>query len=127
MQLTEAGFIFRLDGPGLASKGLEVHCCKGQARLLPAGIKASLVAAQSAESALGRSWATARDLGMSKARADLDWEAMTSFALDPDLVRKRRAMHSKEKECAMCGAMCAMRMMTGDNFQCPSDKDGKTA
>ena len=42
MQLTEAGFIFRLDGLGLASKGLEVHCCKGQARLIPAGIKAGL-------------------------------------------------------------------------------------
>jgi len=87
-----------------------------------AGIKASLVAAQSAETALGRPWAVARDRGMSQARADLDWEAMTSFALDPDLVRKRRATHSKEKECAMCGALCAMRMMTGDDFNCPSDK-----
>jgi phosphomethylpyrimidine synthase len=87
-----------------------------------AGIKASLLAAQSAETALGRSWAVARDAGMSKARADLDWDAMTSFALDPDLVRKRRAMHSQEKECAMCGALCAMRMMTGDDFECPSPK-----
>ena len=92
-----------------------------------AGIKASLVAAQSAETALGRPAARNRDLDMSKARAALDWDAMTALALDPDLVRKRRAVHSKEKECAMCGAMCAMRMMTGDNFQCPSDKDGKTA
>jgi phosphomethylpyrimidine synthase len=89
-----------------------------------AGIKASLVAAQSAESALGRPWAVARDLGMSKARADLDWEAMASFALDPELLHKRRAGHSKEKECAMCGALCAMRMMTGDDFECPSGKDG---
>ncbi|MEL7639159.1 MAG: phosphomethylpyrimidine synthase ThiC [Solidesulfovibrio sp.] len=84
-----------------------------------AGIKASLVAAQSAETALGRPAAVARDLGMSQARAALDWEAMTGFALDPDLVRTRRAKHSQEKECAMCGALCAMRMMTGDNFQCP--------
>ncbi|EFL50260.1 thiamine biosynthesis protein ThiC [Solidesulfovibrio fructosivorans JJ]] len=87
-----------------------------------AGIKASLVAAQSAETALGRPAAVARDLGMSKARADLDWEAMAGFALDPDLLRKRRAMHSKEKECAMCGALCAMRMMTGDSFACDADQ-----
>lgn len=89
-----------------------------------AGIKASLVAAQSAETALGRPAAVARDLGMSKARAALDWEAMAGFSLDPDLLHKRRAMHSKEKECAMCGALCAMRMMTGDNFECPDDKGG---
>ena len=86
-----------------------------------AGIKASLVAAQSAESALGRPSAVARDRGMSQARADLDWEAMAGHALDPELLRKRRAMHSGEKECAMCGALCAMRMMTGDHFEC----DGK--
>lgn len=90
-----------------------------------AGIKASLVAAQSAETALGRPAAVARNLGMSRARADLDWEAMTGFALDPDLVRKRRAMHSQEKECAMCGALCAMRMMTGDNFACPTKPETK--
>jgi len=92
-----------------------------------AGIKASLVAAQSAETALGRPWATSRDLGMSKARAALDWDAMAGFALDPDLVRKRRGGHSKEKECAMCGAMCAMRMMVGDNFECPSETGDKPA
>ena len=86
-----------------------------------AGIKASLVAAQSAETALGRPAAVGRDLGMSKARAALDWEAMAGFALDPELLHKRRAMHSQEKECAMCGALCAIRMMTGENFTC----DGK--
>jgi len=50
---------------------------------------------------------------------------MASFSLDPDLLHKRRAMHSKEKECAMCGALCAMRMMTGDSFECPPAKDGE--
>ncbi len=89
-----------------------------------AGIKASLVAAQSAETALGREWAVARNNAMSKARADLDWDAMTALALDPDIVNRRRARHSKEKECAMCGALCAMRMMTGDDFECPSPGEG---
>ncbi len=80
---------------------------------------ASRVAAQSAEAALGRSWASGRDLVMSQARAGLDWEAMAGQALDPALVRRRRAAHAAEKECAMCGALCAMRMMTRDQLACP--------
>jgi phosphomethylpyrimidine synthase len=87
------------------------------------GVLASLVAAQSAEVALGRPWATGRDLAMSKARAELDWDTMTAEALDPRLVRKRRAAHAQEKECAMCGALCAMRMMHGDNFACPQKEE----
>ena len=63
---------------------------------------------------------------MSQARADLDWEAMTELSLDPDMVRARRAKHSKEKECAMCGAMCAMRMMNTDTFDCPTTGEAKT-
>ena len=91
-----------------------------------AGIKASLIAAQSAETALGRPHAAGRDLAMSQARADLDWEAMTELSLDPDMVRARRAKHSKEKECAMCGAMCAMRMMTTETFECPTTGEAAT-
>jgi phosphomethylpyrimidine synthase len=91
------------------------------------GVMASLVAAQSAEVALGRTWATDRDLAMSKARAELDWATMTDRALDPDLVVKRRGAHAKEKECAMCGALCAMRMMTGDHFECPENKGDPAA
>ena len=88
------------------------------------GVMASLVAAQSAETALGRQWAVSRDRAMSEARAALDWGAMTDLALDPALVRARRGPHSQEKECAMCGSLCAIRMMTGDNFDCPTKKDG---
>ncbi len=78
-----------------------------------AGVKASLVAAQSAETALGRSWAVSRDLAISKARATLDWEAMANEALDPQMLRKRRENHRDERECAMCGTFCAIRMVTG--------------
>ena len=88
------------------------------------GVMASLVAAQSAETALGRQWAVSRDRAMSEARAALDWGTMTDLALDPALVRTRRGPHSQEKECAMCGSLCAIRMMTGDNFDCPTKKDG---
>ena len=79
-----------------------------------AGVKASLIAAQSAENSLGRPWAVARDLGISKARATLDWEAMTEHALDPQTLCKRRGEFHKEKECAMCGSFCAIRMLEGE-------------
>lgn len=77
------------------------------------GVKASLIAAQSAETALGRPWAVERDLNISKARAALDWEAMAGNALDPHTLRKRRKDFHQEKECAMCGSFCAIRMLEG--------------
>ena len=90
------------------------------------GVMASRVAAQSAETALGRPQALSRNRDMSRARAELDWEAMADLALDPDLVRQRRANHRNEKECAMCGALCAMRMMTDAQFECPEAGDRTT-
>ena len=77
------------------------------------GVKASLIAAQSAETSLGRPWAVERDLAISKARAALDWESMAANALDPDTLRRRRESFHKEKECAMCGSFCAIRMLEG--------------
>ena len=75
------------------------------------GVLASRVAAQSGEAALGRPHAVARDLAMSKARKALDWDGMAQNALDPDMVRSRRKEHAHEKECAMCGKYCAMKML----------------
>ena len=77
------------------------------------GIMASRIAAQAAETARGREASVARNLEMSKARKNLDWEAMTNLALDPDLVRERRKDFSHQKECAMCGKFCAVRMQDG--------------
>lgn len=75
------------------------------------GVKASLVAAHAAEVALGVPRAVKRDRAISRARADLDWEAMAALAIDPPLVRRRRKAHAQERECAMCGKFCAMRML----------------
>ncbi|MBN2141536.1 MAG: phosphomethylpyrimidine synthase ThiC [Desulfovibrionaceae bacterium] len=76
------------------------------------GVMASLVAAQGAEVALGRPRAVNNDLNISRARKKLDWEAVARLALDPDLVAKRRDKHRDEKECAMCGRFCAIRMLS---------------
>jgi phosphomethylpyrimidine synthase len=74
------------------------------------GVMASRIAAASAEASLGRPWAVARDTAVSEGRRDLDWQKIADNALDPCAVAKRRAEHAGEKECAMCGKFCAIRM-----------------
>ncbi|BBD09052.1 phosphomethylpyrimidine synthase ThiC [Desulfovibrio ferrophilus] len=76
-----------------------------------AGVMASRIAAQAAENALGRPLAVARDLDISQARADLDWNKMADLALDPPMVRHRREDHKDREECAMCGEFCAVKML----------------
>ena len=83
-----------------------------------AGVKASLIAAQSAEVSLGRPWAVERDRNISKARVSLDWDAMAENALDPQMVVKRRTEFKHEKECAMCGSFCAIRMLEDPDAPC---------
>ncbi len=76
-----------------------------------AGVMASRIAAQAGEAALGRPHAVQREMAMSRARKALDWEAMQTLALDPDMVEKRREEHSDKRECAMCGKFCAYKMV----------------
>lgn len=75
------------------------------------GVKASLLAAHSAEVALGRKSALERNKSMSRSRADLDWEGMQDTALDPELLIQRRSNFSTRQECAMCGEFCAVQML----------------
>ena len=75
------------------------------------GVMASRIAAQAAENALGRPLARQRDLDISQARADLDWNKMADLALDPPMVRHRREDHKDREECAMCGEFCAVKML----------------
>lgn len=76
------------------------------------GVKASLVAAQCGEVGMGRESAVKRDLEMSQARKELDWDRIAELAIDPALACKRRKDHKDEKECAMCGKFCAVRMLS---------------
>ncbi len=75
------------------------------------GVLASRIAAQTAENALGRSWAVQREKAISEARANLDWKTMADVSLDPCLVRTRRQPHEELEECAMCGKFCAVKML----------------
>ena len=74
------------------------------------GIMASLLAAHSAEVALGRGPAVERNDAMSRARAALDWDAMAQLALDPAEVARRRGEFASREECAMCGEFCAVKL-----------------
>ena len=76
------------------------------------GVKASLIAAHSAEVSLGRKEAIRRNQRVSKARSDLDWTTMAEHCLDPHLVRKRREGFASRQECAMCGEFCAVKLFS---------------
>ena len=76
-----------------------------------AGIMASRVAAHAGEIALGYPAAIARQAKMNRARRDLDWAGMEAAALDPAIVRARRAEHKDEEVCAMCGKFCSVKML----------------
>ncbi|MDS0528305.1 phosphomethylpyrimidine synthase ThiC [Clostridium sp. SHJSY1] len=77
------------------------------------GIVASKIAAHAADIAKGIKGARNWDNAMSKARADLDWEAMFNLAIDGEKARRYRAESKPhdEESCTMCGKMCSMRTM----------------
>jgi phosphomethylpyrimidine synthase len=79
------------------------------------GVMASRVAAQAGENALGTPRARAKEMKMSRARMELDWDAMREVAIDPVLLDTRREAHKNEEACAMCGNFCAVRMMREGN------------
>jgi phosphomethylpyrimidine synthase len=87
------------------------HLTLPDAQDVKAGVMASRIAAQAGEIALGRPHALRREAAMSRARKNLDWEAMKRAALDPGIVDERRAEHAREEVCAMCGEFCAVKML----------------
>ena len=86
------------------------------------GIIAYKIAAHAADIALGKPGAADRDLEMSKARFNFDWERQFELALDPDRAREyfdeSHAAHesfSTSDYCTMCGPkFCAMKVFKGD-------------
>ncbi len=74
------------------------------------GVKASLIAAHSAEVSLGREGAIQRNREITRARKELDWSAMAEHCLDPALMCKRREGFADKEECAMCGEFCAVKL-----------------
>ena len=84
------------------------------------GVIATKIAAHAADIARGNQKAFQRDLDMSKARRDFDWEKQIELSIDPE---KARRYHdegkSKEDEvCTMCGEFCAIKRVK-DFFEIP--------
>lgn len=77
------------------------------------GIVAARIAAHAADIAKNIKGAREWDNAMSRARADLDWEAMIRLSIDPEKARAYRESSKPEHEdtCTMCGKMCAVRNM----------------
>ena len=79
------------------------------------GVIASRIAAHAADLVKGVPGARQWDERMSRARAALDWEAMTELALDPGTVRRLRGSHiARDPEtCSMCGKFCSLKLQAG--------------
>lgn len=75
------------------------------------GVKASLVAAHSAEVALGRKKSVEKNNQISLARKDLNWQVIADISLDSDMVKRRREKFASREECAMCGEFCAVKLL----------------
>ncbi len=78
------------------------------------GIIASRIAAAAGETALNRKLSVDIQNNMSKARSMLDWKMMEHYAIDSDMVKKRRESHKDKEECAMCGEFCSIKLKNKD-------------
>ena len=87
------------------------HLCLPNSNDVKEGVMASRIAAHAADIVKKTGGAQHRDHLISKARRELDWEAMFENALDPELARKRKteSESSGEDHCTMCGNLCAVK------------------
>ena len=74
------------------------------------GVMASKIAAMAGDTALKRKYALDMQNNMSKMRQKLDWQGMKEYALDKDIIDKRRESHKDKAECAMCGEFCSVKL-----------------
>jgi phosphomethylpyrimidine synthase len=80
------------------------------------GVKVAKLAAHIGDLGKNPEKTKSRDIAMSKARRDLDWEGQFKHALFPEDARKIRNDRSPdcdEKVCTMCGEFCANRASNG--------------
>lgn len=88
------------------------HVCLPDADDVFEGVMAARIAAHAGEVARGHRGARARDDAMARARKALAWEEQFACALDPETPSRMRAERGspRERECSMCGPLCAMRV-----------------
>jgi len=87
------------------------HLCLPNIDDVKEGVIASKIAAHSGDIVKNVNGARDRDLAISKARRELDWDAIYKNAINPELARKRK-MESEgadDDACSMCGKLCAVK------------------
>ena len=77
------------------------------------GVIATKIAAHAVDIAKLGSKASAQDLAMAKARANLDWKSQFANALDPEKARKvhGRVKPKSPETCSMCSEYCAIKIL----------------
>ncbi len=87
------------------------HLCLPTLDDVREGVMASKIAAHSADVVRNVGAARERDYNMSRARRNLDWEQMYTYALDPEIARRRKSESESgnEDHCTMCGNLCAVK------------------
>lgn len=87
------------------------HLCLPTLSDVRDGVMASKIAAHSADVVRNVGAARERDYNMSEARRNLDWEQMYTYALDPEIARRRKSESESGNEdyCTMCGNLCAVK------------------
>lgn len=75
------------------------------------GVIAAKIAAHAANLARGLDWD--RDVRMSEARRDLDWQGMYKESVDPETARVLHESRKPERGdyCSMCGELCAIKLI----------------
>lgn len=77
------------------------------------GLIASKIAAHAADIVKGVKGARERDLALSEARKQLDWDKQLKLVLDPHKFKEvRQQRRTKSEACSMCGDFCAMRIVS---------------
>lgn len=87
------------------------HLCLPNLDDIKQGVIAFKIAAHSADISKGIKKSIERDYNMSYSRANLCWNDMYQYAIDPELAKERKFNTSGEKnECSMCGRLCAVKV-----------------
>ncbi len=88
------------------------HLCLPTVDDVKEGVIASKIAAHSADIVKNINNSINRDLIISKARRNLDWETMFKYAIVPETARKRKENSESPTEdyCSMCGNLCAIKI-----------------
>lgn len=86
------------------------HLCLPDEKDVYEGVVAARIAGHIADMEKGVPGAKERDLQMSIARKELNWERQFELSIDPDTAREKFRKNRDIDSCTMCGKLCAMKI-----------------